>query len=67
VVKVEASRCVAFNVECAGSLATAVQSEAARKIRDELKPLLELKGAPESLEKSMRTLSTVERRLSTRP
>jgi hypothetical protein len=34
-----------------------------KQIRAELKPLLELKGAPESLEKLERTLATVERRL----
>jgi hypothetical protein len=36
------------------------------QIRAELKPLLELKGAPESLDKLQRMLDTVERRLKTR-
>ena len=34
------------------------------QIRAELKPLLELKAAPESLDKLERMLATVERRLS---
>lgn len=36
------------------------------QIRTELKPLLELKGAPESLDKLERLLATVERRLKTK-
>ncbi len=36
------------------------------QIRAELKPLLELKGAPESLDKLERLLATVERRLQTK-
>jgi hypothetical protein len=36
------------------------------QIRAELKPLLELKGAPESLDKLERMLATVERRLTTK-
>ena len=36
------------------------------QIRSELKPLLELKGAPESLDKLERKLATVERRLRTK-
>lgn len=36
------------------------------QIRAELKPLLELKGAPESLDKLERILATVERRLTTK-
>ena len=36
------------------------------QIRTELKPLLELKGAPESLDKLERMLATVERRLKTK-
>jgi hypothetical protein len=38
-----------------------------RQIRAELKPLLELKGAPESLDKLERMLATVDRRLSASP
>jgi hypothetical protein len=37
------------------------------QIRTELKPLLELKGAPESLDKLERMLATVERRLKSKP
>jgi len=37
------------------------------QIRAELKPLLELKGAPESLDKLERMLATVERRLKSKP
>jgi len=37
------------------------------QIRSELKPLLELKGAPESLDKLERMLATVERRLNANP
>lgn len=37
------------------------------QIRSELKPLLELKGAPESLDKLERMLVTVERRLKSSP
>lgn len=37
------------------------------QIRSELKPLLELKGAPESLDKLERMLGTVERRLKSSP
>jgi hypothetical protein len=37
-----------------------------KQIRAELKPLLELKGAPESLDKLERLLATVERRLQTK-
>jgi hypothetical protein len=37
------------------------------QIRSELKPLLELKGAPESLDKLDRMLGTVERRLKSSP
>ena len=37
-----------------------------KQIRMELKPLLELKGAPESLDKLERMLATVERRLKSR-
>jgi hypothetical protein len=36
------------------------------QMRSELKPLLELKGAPESLDKLERILTTVERRLRTK-
>lgn len=36
------------------------------QMRSELKPLLELKGAPESLDKLERILTTVERRLQTK-
>ena len=37
------------------------------QIRSELKPLLELKGAPKSLDKLERMLATVERRLKAKP
>ena len=37
------------------------------QIRSELKPLLELKGTPESLDKLERMIATVERRLRTNP
>jgi len=36
------------------------------QIRAELRPLLELKGAPESLDKLERMLVTVDRRLTTK-
>jgi hypothetical protein len=37
-----------------------------RQIREELKPLLSLKGAPEALDKLERVLATVDRRLKTK-
>ncbi|MBM3839162.1 MAG: hypothetical protein FJ398_14585 [Verrucomicrobia bacterium] len=38
-----------------------------KQIRAELKPLLELKGEPEALEKLEQILATVERRLNAKP